>query len=332
MDRKLYEFFPFSTESNLYASFLLCIDDDAFSGSCAFHELLFKLLKDGKKVHIISAAHGRSHYEAVLRKQALDLRQLEQGGRAVFQFPVVSYPCTDSAAEDGACSWADLQRWQAGGMPFCPSSSSSSLGTRVASDEYALCIDDLEAIEAIAPSAHAARTFISRILMHMSTIPTPAGEPHVRRQISTVVAYGRQNPHSQSSSKQSSTHSGITSFSHGYGENIFFPNCLQGALHSRTARAAGGFEPMLSEYLRYRADVIVRIQPLTSGYSSEVHGIISVTVNSSLQGSNASSANATQGSSVVSTRESSRGGTNTDALVLHYKALDTGIRCTLSNR
>lgn len=332
MDRKLSEFFPFSAESNLCASFILCIDDDAFSGSCAFHELLFKLLKDGKNVHIISAAHGRSHYEAVLRKQALDLRQLEQGGRVTLQFPVVSYPCTDSYStetEAGTCGWRDLLRWQTDGMPFCPSSSSFSGGNNNDDDdEYALCIDDLEAIEAIAPTAQAARSFVSLILMRMSSISTPEGELRAHHKISTVVAYGRQNPHSESSSKQSTTHSGITSFSHGYGENIFFPNCLQGALFSRTATAAGGFEPMLSEYLRYRADAVVRIQPLTSGYSSEVHGIISVTVNSSLQGSRTTSTNA----SVVSKRDSGRNATNTDVLMLHYKALDTGIRCTLSNR
>ena len=69
MENKLSNFFPFSPESNLGSSFILCIDDGAFSGACAFHELLFKSLKDGKKVHIISVTHSRSHYEAVLRKQ-----------------------------------------------------------------------------------------------------------------------------------------------------------------------------------------------------------------------------------------------------------------------
>ena len=69
MDRKLCEFFPFSAESNIGSSFVLCLDDDAFSGSCAFHELLFKALRDGSNVHVVSAAHGRSHYDAVLRKQ-----------------------------------------------------------------------------------------------------------------------------------------------------------------------------------------------------------------------------------------------------------------------
>ena len=69
MERKLSEFFPFSAESNVGASFVLCLDDDAFSGSCAFHELLFKVLRDGAHVHVISAAHGRNHYSAVLRKQ-----------------------------------------------------------------------------------------------------------------------------------------------------------------------------------------------------------------------------------------------------------------------
>ena len=74
MENKLSNFFPFSPESNLSSSFLLCIDDGAFSGACAFHELLFKLLKDGKNVHIISVTHSRSHYEAVLRKQVQHLR------------------------------------------------------------------------------------------------------------------------------------------------------------------------------------------------------------------------------------------------------------------
>ena len=89
-----------------------------------------------------------------------------------------------------------------------------------------------------------------------------------------------------------------------------------------------------------RADATIRIQPLTSGYSSEVHGIITITVHSSLQGiiplSEQEGSQSSHGTRILSSsigiRENKASAAGTGTLVLHYKALDTGIRCTLSSK
>ena len=97
----------------------------------------------------------------------------------------------------------------------------------------------------------------------------------------------------------------------------------------------------VSHLLLDSADATIRIQPLTSGYSSEVHGIITITVHSSLQGTIPSSEHEGSQSShgtrtipcnSVGIRDNKASATGNGTLVLHYKALDTGIRCTLSSK
>jgi len=60
-------------------------------------------------------------------------------------------------------------------------------------------------------------------------------------------------------------------------------------------------EPSLAEYLRYRADIMVTVSALESGYSSAVHGLIAVT----------------QPSKAVKRQ------------ILQYKALDSGVMCSI---
>ena len=76
-------------------------------------------------------------------------------------------------------------------------------------------------------------------------------------------------------------------------------------------------------YPRSRADATVRIQPLASGYSSEVHGIITVAVSSPMQGAGGAPGRQPQGAAAGA-------GVGAGPLVLHYKALDSGIRCMVS--
>ena len=205
---------------------------------------------------------------------------MELAGRIAFQFPIVSFSnsVTNTGATVGSYTWDDLVRWQKAGMPFrVPSSPLSSeqqlqeetitSATTALNNDYVLCIDDLEALEVVAPSAQASRSFLSYILMHIKPIVTTESITAIntatvssinhdstnQSTITTVIAYGRQNPYSSSSSQQSPIRSGnITSFSSGYGENIFFPSCLQGSLYNPGHGHNAGFEPMLSEYLRYR--------------------------------------------------------------------------------
>ena len=66
--RKISDFYPWITESDLTNQFILCLDNNAFSGEFILHETIIKLLKDGQNVYIISTNHSRKHYEAIFRK------------------------------------------------------------------------------------------------------------------------------------------------------------------------------------------------------------------------------------------------------------------------
>jgi hypothetical protein len=66
--KKISEFFPWSAESNIAKQFVLCLDNNAFSGEFILHETILKLLRDGQSVYIISTNHTRNHYQSILRK------------------------------------------------------------------------------------------------------------------------------------------------------------------------------------------------------------------------------------------------------------------------
>ena len=66
--RKISDFYPWITESDLTNQFILCLDNNAFSGEFILHETIIKLLKGGQNLYIISTNHSRKHYEAILRK------------------------------------------------------------------------------------------------------------------------------------------------------------------------------------------------------------------------------------------------------------------------
>ena len=66
--RKINEFYPWSAESNLTNQFILCLDNNAFSGEFILHETIIKLLRDSQNVYLISTNHSRNHYEAIFKK------------------------------------------------------------------------------------------------------------------------------------------------------------------------------------------------------------------------------------------------------------------------
>ena len=276
-------------------------------------------------------------------------------------------------------TWDDITVWLDAGLPFhtastpvpghpAPaSSSSSSFAPR--SDAYVLFVDDLEALEALAPSARAARRFMSTVLNHLAPAAADAssgGAERHRRHVLTVVAHGRQDPYSARSRKQQQYGSGggarggtaITTFASGFGENIFSPAVCRAPytapgtgtttgtvgqdwnLCCRNICATGAFAASIQAQIFHsrvnavgpsvpfpcnRADATVCIQPLASGYSSEVHGIITIAVSSPLQGA---AAGGDPGRASV--RPSTAAAAAAGPLVLHYKALDSGIRCTVS--
>ena len=66
--RKINEFYPWSAESNLTNQFILCLDNNAFSGDFILNETIIKLLRDSQNVYLISTNHSRNHYEAIFKK------------------------------------------------------------------------------------------------------------------------------------------------------------------------------------------------------------------------------------------------------------------------
>lgn len=79
-----------------------------------------------------------------------------------------------------------------------------------------------------------------------------------------------------------------------------------------------------------RCDVCVCVQALSSGYSSEVHGLFTVTQTATQSSSDASRrciGKDTNNSAIGSVKSASA----VQRQVVHYKALDSGVRCCLSN-
>jgi hypothetical protein len=89
-------------------------------------------------------------------------------------------------------------------------------------------------------------------------------------------------------------------------------------------------QPKLSEYCRYRNNTTIIAQPLSTGYSTLVHGIITVypPVHTE-QGGNGSSVGAGGSGQQMMTNNSMK--QERKKIVLQYKALDSGITCSASS-
>jgi len=115
---------------------ILCGDCSGGHYDFVWMLLLLKVLRQAKQgVLLLSANHGREHYELVLRRHGLDVGKLEAQG--LLELRILSFGPGES--------WNDV-------IAPC---SINLMGKRC------LFIDDLEALEAFAPSASAARVFIS---------------------------------------------------------------------------------------------------------------------------------------------------------------------------
>ena len=95
--RKLSDFHPWSSESSLTNQFILCLDNNAFSGEFMIHEMLIKLLRDKHNVYMISANHSRGHYEAILRKNVRRLSKIASGHDYLHHIYAVLFCCCSCA-------------------------------------------------------------------------------------------------------------------------------------------------------------------------------------------------------------------------------------------
>ena len=83
-------------------------------------------------------------------------------------------------------------------------------------------------------------------------------------------------------------------------------------------------------FLFARCDVCVCVQALSSGYSSDVHGFFTVTQTPANCSSNTFSRNNDSSRGATGSGKSGSGSA-VQRQVVHYKALDSGVRCCLSN-
>jgi hypothetical protein len=92
-------------------------------------------------------------------------------------------------------------------------------------------------------------------------------------------------------------------------------------------------DPSLTEYCRYRADITVSVSPLSTGFSSQVHGLISITnsvTTAAVPTALVSKSSALTGSTSFQLLQP--GGQTQLQQVLQYKAADTGVKCALAGR
>ena len=242
------------------------------------------------------------------------------------------------------------------GLPQAHTSSSESTQTHTAhsigSSEhsgkpYSIVIDDLDALEMYAPDARTARIFMSKLIQSLaesrgssgpgSTVASAVSSSstgvavtslHAKEgakgDICTIAAYGRQM---------------LSHVNERSNYDRFFPSSLR---VNSVSCGDDSFEPTLTEYCRYRCDLCVCVQALTSGYSSEVHGLFTIVHTHTARSSSSSNSSSSTSSSYTGliggggVHRSNRGDHLSKARsamstqVLHYKALDSGVKCCLS--
>ena len=168
-------------DSELNHKFLLCLDNNAFSGEFILHGALIKLLRDGQSVQIVSTNHSRDHYEAILREnvrfynrqhtnnQHLDpmimtvsfitrngciaysalTESCHQRSRVIYCFKLDALgSCMDEAG-------SMAESWYAFYFPF-----RYSCSQRVEdATRHIIIVDDLDAYEMLAPTAREGRVW-----------------------------------------------------------------------------------------------------------------------------------------------------------------------------
>ncbi len=159
---KLTDFYPFDTASDLTNKLVLCIDRPPsvnshavynVDGDFVFTILLLKLIKQNKKIMIISCKNGRNHYDLIFKRFSVDLTRLETSGQIVFKFLVLNN-IEEAGVDTSIINWSHLDQWESNGSLFAPSNND---------DKYSLLIDDLEIFDLMAPNKIVSRRFISNM-------------------------------------------------------------------------------------------------------------------------------------------------------------------------
>ena len=243
---------PWGVESYMESSFMLVLNSCYGAGDFFLSRVLMQLLTTGKGyIVLISANHGPEHWECLLRKHSLELRRRGLLGRLCIKYIV---PCaaavseaerkrvSDSAFSSEHMTWREAWAWQKHGMPL-PSGSSSE-------GSFSLFIDDLDALEtASSISASVSSSSSSRGSEALQFMHALLHSLRTTQRLSCLAALG-----AASASPNSSSSSGVSGSYQSF--------------HSG---------PSLTEACSPLANITVAVQPLSSGYSQDVHGVVHIT-------------------------------------------------------
>jgi len=219
----------------------LSLDGLNGNGDFIWAKWLLKMVKSGRRVVLLSSAHSPEHYEALFKKNMLDLRLGHIRNKVKMKY-IVPGSLSDgligkeemervsAANEFYSCAhydWESLEKWI-----------SECLNGNDEGERDAIFIDDLSTFEALAPSKASARKMIGVLL---SSFHTPKKGPW-----DLLVAKGSM---------------GWADFEDEAQKNV--PD--------------NEVEPSLTEVCKYRASYTVRVVPLSTGFSNDVHGIVKFT-------------------------------------------------------
>ena len=209
-------------------------------------------------------------------------------------------------------SWAQLVQWQMQGYSLanCPGGHNS----------FVLMIDDLEMLELLAPSLSEARRFVNRALSYLDECNYHGKKGSLELQ--SLIAYGR------SPLETLSQYSQLNSPAYPSTGDM---DRQEIALDLMANRPLDEDQcPSLTEYLRYKADMCICVDHLQTGYSANVHGILSIIEHKRKYNSNSNS-NSNSNRAIDSGKRAIIGGgvCGGRTSVMHFKALDSGVSCSL---
>eukprot|EP01035_Chromulina_nebulosa_P027240 gene27240-35784_t len=161
----LSDFFPFRVDDFPVEQrqITLCLERQLCSSShFVFLYLLLRNIRSishsgNSRVLIISANHDFNHYKCILKKQNMDVDKLISTGRLEFIYLRFDAPSSSSfySSMGREMSWDQLESWL------------QQESTTTSATPLDLMIDDLELLEQLAPSAAAARKFLSACIYRM---------------------------------------------------------------------------------------------------------------------------------------------------------------------
>jgi hypothetical protein len=291
--QRLSDFYPWSEDASIDDEFIYCLDGGSMSSDFVFTSLLVKVLKTIsiptptsssspsssssssiiKKVHLVCTNRTRHHYEILMRKNGLDLNKLIDAGALHFVrlgeiqvqtqtqenpmpifVPATKATPTAKAREGHSFSAVHLAvppSWDGHGHGLGVDSvehSRKQLRNTISTfDRFsAVFFDGLNSLELLLGSPSVSISIVSTLLSGKGQ--GQGNKPSCLVALAEAGGLGTD---------ESTSHSGDHPDDVSAGENA----------------------ASLAHYCKFMASTMVRVNPLTSGYSNDVHGLIKVSKN-----------------------------------------------------